>query len=102
MALFFTRIKTHLNLSSILNWSKLISITASAQLIVQAVGFLSGILIIRLLPVQEYAYYTLANTMLGTMTILADGGISSVAFPERSYIIVQKKCILCLIYCLKF
>ena len=76
MALFFTRIKTHLNISSILNWSKLISITASAQFIVQAVGFLSGILIIRLLPVQEYAYYTIANTMLGTMSILSDGGIS--------------------------
>ena len=29
------------------------------------------------MPLQEYAYYTLANTMLGTMTILADGGIST-------------------------
>jgi len=59
-----------------MHWGKLISITGSAQLIVQAVGFVSGILIIRLLPVQEYAFYTLANTMLGTMTVLADGGIS--------------------------
>jgi O-antigen/teichoic acid export membrane protein len=59
------------------NWFKLISITGAAQFFVQAVGFASGILIIRLLPIQEYAYYTLANTMLGTMTILADGGIST-------------------------
>jgi O-antigen/teichoic acid export membrane protein len=62
---------------TVLNWGKLISITGSAQIIIQAVGFASGILIIRLLPVQEYAFYTLANTMLGTMTVLADGGITT-------------------------
>lgn len=53
------------------------SFTGFAQIIVQAVSFLSGILIIRLLPVEEYALYTLANTMLGTMTVLSNGGISS-------------------------
>src|SRR5690606_24099375 len=58
-------------------WAKQISITGAAQIIVQAVGFLSGILVIRLLPVEQYAYYTIANTMLGTMTVLSDGGISS-------------------------
>jgi hypothetical protein len=41
------------------------------------VGFVCGILIIRLSPVQEYAFYTLANTMLGTMTVLSDGDIST-------------------------
>ncbi|GHS94737.1 hypothetical protein FACS1894207_3470 [Bacteroidia bacterium] len=58
-------------------WGKLISITGTAQIIVQAVGFISGILVIRLLPIEEYALYTLANTMLGTMTVLSDGGIST-------------------------
>lgn len=58
-------------------WVKLISITGVAQVIVQAVGFLSGILVIRLLPVNEYALYTIANAMLGTMTVLSDGGIST-------------------------
>ncbi|WP_264565367.1 polysaccharide biosynthesis protein [Flavobacterium sp. N3904] len=71
------QLKQHPKYDSILNWGKLISITGGAQIILQAVGFASGILIIRLLPVQEYALYTLANTMLGTMTVLADGGISS-------------------------
>jgi O-antigen/teichoic acid export membrane protein len=61
----------------VLNWGKLISITGFAQIILQVVGFASGILVIRLLPVEEYALYTIANTMLGTMTILADGGIST-------------------------
>lgn len=58
-------------------WAKLIAITGSAQIIVQAIGFISGILVIRLLPTHEYALYTLANTMLGTMTLLADGGIAN-------------------------
>lgn len=58
------------------SWIKLISITGSAQIIVQAVGFICGIMVIRLLPIQEYALYTIANTMLGTLTLLSDGGIS--------------------------
>jgi O-antigen/teichoic acid export membrane protein len=58
-------------------WTKLIAITGSAQVAVQAIGFVCGILVIRLLPIEEYAYYTIANTMLGTMTLLADGGIAS-------------------------
>jgi O-antigen/teichoic acid export membrane protein len=58
-------------------WSKLISITGSAQVFIQGIGFLSGILIIRQLPTEEYALYTLANTMLGTMVVLADGGVST-------------------------
>lgn len=71
------KLKQHPKYETVINWGKLISITGSAQIIIQAVGFVCGILIIRLLPVQEYAFYTLANTMLGTMTVLADSGISS-------------------------
>ncbi len=58
-----------------LEWGKLLSITGSAQILVQAVSFLSGLLVIRLLPSTQYAYYTIAYTALGTMTVLADGGI---------------------------
>jgi O-antigen/teichoic acid export membrane protein len=58
-------------------WTKLIAVTFSAQAIIQLLGLVTGILIVRLLPTKEYAFYTLANTMLGTMTVLADGGISS-------------------------
>lgn len=61
----------------VLDWAKLISITGSAQMLVQALGFISGILVIRLLPTEEYGLYTIANTMLGTMTLLSDGGIST-------------------------
>lgn len=58
-------------------WFKLVAMTGGAQVIVQGAGLLTGILIIRLLPTREYAYYTLANTVLGVMTMLSDGGISN-------------------------
>ncbi len=71
------KLRQHPKYDTIVSWGKLISITGGAQIILQFVGFASGILVIRLLPVQEFALYTIANTMLGTMTILADGGIST-------------------------
>lgn len=71
------KLKEHPQYHNVLNWTKLISVTGSAQIIVQTVGFASGILIIRLLSVHEYALYTLCNTMLGTMVLLSDSGIST-------------------------
>lgn len=60
-----------------LEWVKLISLTGGFQILVQAISFVCGIFIIRMLPTQEYAYYTLANLMLGSLTILVDGGITT-------------------------
>ena len=60
----------------IFHWGRLITITGGAQALVQGLGIISGILVLWLLPTNEYAWYTVANTMLGTMTILADSGIS--------------------------
>lgn len=51
-------------------------------MLVQAAGALTGILIIRLLPIEEYALYTIANTMLGTMTVLSDSGIANGVMAE--------------------
>lgn len=72
-------------------WAKQISITGFAQIIVQAVGFLSGILVIRLLPVEQYAYYTIANTMLGMMTVLSNGGISAGVMAQGGKVWQDKK-----------
>lgn len=63
--------------SRLKNWTKILTLSGSAQLIVQLVGLVSGILTIRLLPTKEYALYTIVNAMLGTMTVLSDGGIST-------------------------
>jgi O-antigen/teichoic acid export membrane protein len=58
-------------------WIKLISFSGSSQFLVQAIGFASGLLVIRFLSTDQYAFYTLANTMLGTLSVLADVGISA-------------------------
>jgi O-antigen/teichoic acid export membrane protein len=71
------RITNHASYSRAVEWGKLISITGSAQIAIQALSLLSGIFVIRLLPTKEYALYTLANTMLGTITVIADGGIAT-------------------------
>ncbi len=49
---------------------------AFVQAVVQVIGFLSGILLVRRLDQSEYAYFTIANTMQGTLNVLADIGIS--------------------------
>lgn len=58
------------------HWGKLVTITGTAQVLIQIMSLVAGILIIRLLPTSEYALYTLANTMLGTMAVLSDSGIT--------------------------
>lgn len=63
-------------------WLRLTSITGGTQILIQAIGLISGIIVIRLLPTTEYALYTLANTMLGTMVVLADSGIGSGVMAE--------------------
>jgi O-antigen/teichoic acid export membrane protein len=77
MNLFFQKVSNHSLFDKIYKWVKLLSFTSVAQLVVQALGLISGILIIRMLTPAEYALYTLANTMVATMTLLADGGISA-------------------------
>jgi O-antigen/teichoic acid export membrane protein len=85
------RAYTNPNFVKAFDWGKLITITGGAQVIVQAVSLIGGILVIRLLPTQEYAFYTLANTMLGTMTVLADGGISAGVMAQGGKVWQDKK-----------
>ena len=63
-------------MSKIQYWVKLLLKFVSVQLIVQALGFSSGILIINNLSKTDYSYYLLANTMQFTMDLMADFGIT--------------------------
>jgi len=74
---FVRGLKKHPKYAQVFEWGKLLTVTGSAQILIQVIGFVSGILVLRLLPAKEYALYTIANTMLGTMTVLADGGIAA-------------------------
>lgn len=58
-------------------WTPILLKFASVQMVVQVLGFVAGILVIRNLPKREYAFYTISNTMLATILVLADSGISS-------------------------
>lgn len=49
---------------------------ASVQAAVQLIGFATGILLVRRMEESEYALFTIANTMQGTINVLADIGIS--------------------------
>ena len=46
------------------------------QSVVQIIGFLAGILLVRRLDQRDYAYFTITNSMQGTINLLADIGIS--------------------------
>jgi O-antigen/teichoic acid export membrane protein len=59
-----------------LHRARIVGNFAAGQAFVQIVGFCSGILLVRYLSQKEYAYYTIANTMQGTVNLLADIGIS--------------------------
>jgi O-antigen/teichoic acid export membrane protein len=56
--------------------AKTLSQFVTVQVAVQLMGAVSGILLVRTLSQSEYAYFTIANSMQGTMSILADSGIS--------------------------
>ena len=56
-------------------WARTLSKFVTTQLIVQAVGVASGILLVRVMNQREYAFFTLAFAMQSTMSILADTGI---------------------------
>lgn len=61
----------------VIYWIKTLSKFISAQLIVQALGVVSGILLVRILDQTQYALYTIALTMQTTMILLADMGIGA-------------------------
>jgi O-antigen/teichoic acid export membrane protein len=63
--------------SALKKWLPILARFTFIQALVQILGFAAGILIVRQLPKREYAFYTIGNTMLATILLLADSGISS-------------------------
>ncbi|MGB7441360.1 MAG: hypothetical protein WA919_09860 [Coleofasciculaceae cyanobacterium] len=55
--------------------AKILSKFVSVQLVVQALGLACGILLVRTMDQQQYAYFTIANSMQATMNMLANMGI---------------------------
>lgn len=70
---------------------RLLGVTTITQLLIQLLGLISGIFIIRLLPTREYAWYTIANTMLGTISVLSDAGISTAMMAHGGKVWTDRK-----------
>lgn len=54
----------------------------SAQVALKFVGFLTGLLMVRLLETNQYAYFTLASSFVGALVVLGDSGISAGALKQ--------------------
>ncbi len=63
--------------STVRKWVPILVKFTLVQGLVQVLGLIAGLLIVRALPKREYAFYTIGNTMLGAILTLADSGISS-------------------------
>lgn len=61
----------------ITRWGKKIAHFLTLEVFVQALGFAAGILLVRLLNKNEYAFFTVAVTMQGTMNMLCDNGVGA-------------------------
>lgn len=53
-----------------------ISVFAAAQVVVQAIAFASGLILLRHMEIAEYGYYTLATSMIGFANVLLDLGLA--------------------------
>ena len=60
-----------------IGWASLVGKFGGVQVLVQLLGFASGLLLVRMMSKEAYALYTLSNAMLGTMAVLADSGVGS-------------------------
>jgi len=57
-------------------WIKILIKFMSVQLVVQVLGFASGLLIIRSLNKTQYTYFIIANTFQSTIDLMSDFGIT--------------------------
>lgn len=55
---------------------------ASAQLVVQIIGFASGITLVHCLDQTQYGYYTLAISMVGLANVMLDLGLSTAVLAQ--------------------
>jgi O-antigen/teichoic acid export membrane protein len=64
------------NKQRLIYWSGVLGKFVGVQLIVQCIGFVNGLLMVRWLSRPEMAFFTIANSMQATMNVLADTGAS--------------------------
>ena len=60
-----------------LSLARTLAVFVGIQLIVQLIGFLCGILVVRMLSKADYAIFTIAGSALGLLTNLSDLGVGN-------------------------
>jgi len=65
------------NYAQLIRWSVLSGQVTVLQIVVQAINAITGLLLVRYLPKDEYAWFTLSSSLLATLNILSDGGIAT-------------------------
>jgi hypothetical protein len=68
-----------------------LSTFASTQLAVQAIGFASGIVLVRAMAQAQYGYYTLAVSMAGVACILSDLGLITAVMALGGRLVAQRR-----------
>ncbi len=64
---------------------------ASTQIVVQLVGFASGIVLVRYMAQAQYGYYTLAVSMAGIAVILCDLGLATAVMAQGGRLLGQRQ-----------
>jgi O-antigen/teichoic acid export membrane protein len=73
-----TAFSVHLNKHHrLIEWFRLLAGYSFVQAIAQALGFLAGIVVVRTLPIEDYALFMIVNTIGPVMNLLSDNGITS-------------------------
>jgi O-antigen/teichoic acid export membrane protein len=67
--------KKHLDFTH--RWIGRLLVTGGAQAGVQLMGFVGGLIVIRMLAPEQYASYTIAMAALGLLTVISDAGVST-------------------------
>ncbi|MEO7932453.1 MAG: hypothetical protein ABIT76_04765 [Chthoniobacterales bacterium] len=63
--------------SRVRTWTVLLMRFISGEIVVQGIGFLIGIFLFHHFSKADAAFYNLANSMLGMMTLLSDNGVGA-------------------------
>jgi O-antigen/teichoic acid export membrane protein len=61
----------------LIEWTRLFAGYSCVQAVVQGLGFVAGIMIVRTLPREDYALFMIVNTIGPVMNMLSDNGVTS-------------------------
>ncbi len=61
----------------LIEWCRLFAGYSVVQAIGQGLGFLAGIMVVRTLPKEDYAFFMIVNTVGTVMNMLSDTGVTN-------------------------